>query len=193
MARKEKNEQKGPNRLQWFFFIVMIPGFFAVLLAGVMLYFMGFNLADTARSIGGAVPIVSDWMPEEEEEEGEGPSREELLAMIDRYEHEIDALEQELEEQEEDYADLANEFEELEIELELEEEFSTDVQEEISRLARVYENMSSDDAAAILMEMSTEEILLHMSEMDEENRADILSEMDAELAATIMQQFAAQE
>ncbi|PSL51192.1 flagellar motility protein MotE (MotC chaperone) [Salsuginibacillus halophilus] len=192
MANKEKEQQKKPGVIQLAFYIVIIPGMFALMLAAVILYFLDINPLEIAED----VPVVGEWIADDGEEAGdaagqtEGPSREELLATIESQESEIDSLESEVESQEETIAELNDEVEELTFESEDDAALEEETQEEIARLARVYENMSADDAAAILTEMSTEEILLHMSEMTDDGRADILSEMESDLAAEIMSQFA---
>ncbi|MFC5712145.1 MotE family protein [Thalassorhabdus alkalitolerans] len=178
-------EREGASKLQWILLIIIIPGFFAMVVGLVILSFLGFSIAEPAKNIASNIPVISSLVDSREGAEAEEHEREDMIATIEEQEQRIYQLEQELEASEGALQELEESIEAEENEEQEDAEIEGG-QAEIKELARVYESMSPKRAAAILGEMSTADIIIHMSEMRTESRGQILAKMEPEQAAEVM-------
>ncbi|MBU8907010.1 MotE family protein [Desertibacillus haloalkaliphilus] len=186
MATKEKEYSK----FQWFFLIIFIPTIFAVLLLGVILSFLGFNVIDEAKELGSNVPVLSSYLSDEEDDEEEKVDVDGLITSLENKQAELERLERQLDQKDEEIASLQDEIVELELAFAQEQQQTADHHQEMADLASTYESMSAKNAARILSELSNEEVLFQISELNTETRAKILSNMGAERAAEIMRLLA---
>ncbi|QKS71436.1 hypothetical protein FLK61_32565 [Paenalkalicoccus suaedae] len=185
----KKGKEKSQSKLLIFFMVIVIPIMFAIILAVVLLYFLGYNVSDTARQLASSLPFI--------ESEEETLSNEEYIAQL---EHENRTLEQEVTQltgqvttSEETIASLEEELlvlrEGLPEDEEGEEGELSEALADYDDVIRTLESMTSSRAATIMEQLSEEEAVLYFRGMNVNSRSDILSRMDAELAASIISQL----
>ncbi|MBB6449296.1 flagellar motility protein MotE (MotC chaperone) [Geomicrobium halophilum] len=178
-----KNKNDNPHWFQKLLFLIVIPGTLIIVLVGVVLTIFGVvNPIDQIKSTVSSIPVVSDWVHEDEKEEESEPRLAEKDEQIAHLEYELQQAESTIEDLQIELA----QYEELEaLSNENQDAGDIDTQEELSRIANVYENMNPRRAAEIMGELPNEEILMHMSEMNDDSRSDILQNMDPNRAAEI--------
>ncbi|WP_096189125.1 MotE family protein [Evansella halocellulosilytica] len=182
------SENQKQSKLQLFFMVVLIPAIFAVVLAVVLLYYMGINVSDSVKSAFSALPFISD---ENDDELSDG-SREERLVQLEHenenYLSQIEQLEYELAMKDEEISQL-----ELEIQSYIENENNEEDQEEerpdLQEVVRTLEGMTASKAASIMSELSQDEAVMYLQLMSLDSRSQILARMDAEEAAQIVSQL----
>ncbi|WP_240375311.1 MotE family protein [Bacillus piscicola] len=185
----KKQTEKKAGKLQWFMLIVCIPTLFAVILGVVFLSILGVNVIDLGKNAMQDIPVVVDFLEDEDGNKASGLSGEEALEKLTTKEEEVSRLKQELEAKELELRNVQEELETLQIELETEGEEIDEAPSQSKDMAKIYEAMSAGKAAAILSEMNIEQILLHMQEMSVDAQAAILGKMEPEKAAAIMKKL----
>ncbi|OLO40896.1 hypothetical protein BTR23_05330 [Alkalihalophilus pseudofirmus] len=187
------SNEKEYSKIQWFFFVILIPTIFAIILFAVILIFLGVDLKEKAKEVGGNLPFIGEHFDEEvEEQEHEDVNIDELYEQIAAQQAQIDQLEQQLTQKDEELLQVQQEASSLEAQVELQEESVVEVRQDLKEIAKTYEAMSTKNAANILSELPTSEALLHISQISTQPRAGILAKMEPEKAAEIMSLLANQ-
>lgn len=188
-----QKQKKSEGKLQVFFMVVLIPAIFAIILAAVVLYYLGFNIGDQLRSAATALPFVES----EEVMEGEEElSTEEYIAQLERENQTLtrdsEGLERQVESQEEQIAELEEELLLLQsdgvpedAELEDMEQASADLND----IVRTLQEMTASRAAEIMEELPEAQAVTYLQLMNNRTRAEILSRMEAETAAILISQL----
>lgn len=188
-----QKQKKSEGKLQVFFMVVLIPAIFAIILAAVVLYYLGFNIGDQLRSAATALPFVES----EEVMEGEEElSTEEYIAQLERENQTLtrdsEGLERQVESQEEQIAELEEELLLLQsdgvpedAELEDMEQASADLND----IVRTLQEMTASRAAEIMEELPEAQAVTYLQLMNNRTRAEILSRMEAETAAILISQI----
>lgn len=187
MSESEKNYSK----LQWFFFVILIPAIFAVILFVIVMYVLGVNVGEKVVQVGSNIPYVSKFFVEEEEEI---INPDELLEQIAVLQDEKENLEQKITQKDEEIEKLREEVRLQEEAMKKKEEESK-VQEkdsELKQIAKTYESMSAKKAASIIEQLEINEAIRHISQLNNDTRAAILEKMDPEKAAQIVSRLAKQ-
>lgn len=94
MAKKITDKQQG-TKLQWFFFVIIIPIVFAITLAWIVLTLLGVNVIEQADKYVSKVPGMSQSASAPEEENTKSNNKE-LQTSLDAKNEEIELLEEEL-------------------------------------------------------------------------------------------------
>ncbi|WP_156897244.1 hypothetical protein [Alkalicoccus chagannorensis] len=182
----KKNTEKKQSRVLVFLMVVIVPVLFALVLAVVMLYYLGFNVGDTARDMLQSLPFV-------ESDEDEEIPEEEYVA---RLEHENESFEQRIAELETALADTEEELEEAQEELfalqndELdEEEDAEQATADFDDVVRTLQEMTASSAAEIIEELPEAQAVLYLRAMNVNARAEIISRIEPDLAASILNQI----
>ncbi|MDE5412964.1 MotE family protein [Alkalihalobacterium chitinilyticum] len=187
------SNEKEYSKIQWFFFVIFIPTLFAIILFAVILIFLGVDIKDKAKEIGGNLPIIGEYIIDDVEEDEENQINiDELQETITSQQNRIEQLEQQLTQKDEELLQLQNEATFLEEQVVSQEEAVAEVRHDLKEIAKTYEAMSTKNAANILSELPTSEALLHISQISTQSRAGILAKMDPEKAAEIMSRLANQ-
>lgn len=188
------SEDQEKSKFQWFFIVIFIPAVFVMILAGVLMYYMGVNVGGAVREAASALPFINA----DEEILEEEYTLEELTARLEHenenYAGELARLEMELESKEEEILRLEEEL----LLLNQEEEHGDDqeaTEEDVNRqdlrdIVRTLESMTASKAADILEEMSEDEAAGYLRQMNIDNRAQILSRMDPVSGASLVNQLA---
>ncbi|WP_440898496.1 magnesium transporter MgtE N-terminal domain-containing protein [Bacillus daqingensis] len=155
--------------------VVIIPVLFAVMLAGVVMYYLGFQPVQYAADF--TASLFSEEEVDEEEEAVLHHENQELQRRIEELELELEEALAAAEEEE-------PEFEEEEDEEE--DEDSSQALEELEDMIRTLQLMTASRAAAIMEEMTLEEAVTYFRGMQVTSRAEILSRMEEDQAAAII-------
>lgn len=167
------NEKK-QSKMQLIFMVVIIPVLFAVMLAGVVMYYLGFQPVQYAADF--TAGLFSDEEMDEEEEAVTQYENQELQRRIDELELEL----------EEALAAQATAEQDEELEEENEEEDTSQALEELEDTIRTLQLMTASRAAAIMEEMTLDEAVTYFRGMQVNSRAEILSRMEEDQAAAII-------
>lgn len=187
--------EKPYSRWQWFFYIILVPIIFGLLLGGMIFTFLGYDVLDTAKSIGSNIPGISKLLDQSDstnggqnsiadsgsENNGDG-ERSDSAAEDDP---QLQALQQQLEEKEAEIERLMAELKQRE-EIEEQERISKEeYQQNLRELARVYGGMSASRAAEIFENMTLMEAAQIMVLMSQQQQTSIFSKLEPTFAAQL--------
>lgn len=192
----ETAQEKSYNRLEWIFYIIILPLLFTTILTGVLLHFLGVNVVQSLQVWLNQVPYVKSIVPDPSLEAGRTLTAEEEAALLNERLEQMNAqltskdgelaqLQKIAVERESKIKELEEQIKGLEQALE-EKRISEETQQnEIKKLAQLYEGMSASRAAPIIEALTLEEAVLVMKAMKPDSQADIFSKMDPQKAADI--------
>ncbi len=192
----ETAQDKSYNRMEWFFYIIILPLLFTMILTGVLLYFLGVNVVQSLQLWLNQVPYVESIVPDPSPEAGEAMTPQEEAALLNQRlaqlsseltsrDSELEQLQKIADERESKIKELEEQIKGLEQSLE-EKRISEETQQiEIKKLAQLYEGMSASRAAPIIEALTLEEAVLVMKAMKTDRQAEIFSKMDPQKAADI--------
>lgn len=190
----------GYSKLQWFFFVVIIPLIFALIVYSVIMTFMGNSVVDQLKTLGSHIPIVSNFISDENEDETIVNETENLQAEIERLtaniqeqEHTILELENMLREKDEELVEARETILRLENQLEDETELESTDNRNVQDTARMLLAMSPKDAASIIAEMQNSEILPVLKEMKADDSGRIIAKLEPQRASSLMEELLAEE
>ncbi|WLR52340.1 MotE family protein [Bacillus tianshenii] len=184
MEQVENNEKKY-NKVQWFFFVIIIPFLFAITLSLVVLTVAGYNVFDLAKDYGSKIPVVSNYVKDSTEEPQ--TNRFELQAEIKNQQAQIDELQSEVDQKQQQIERLQAELDQLNEQQKSEQITKEQRLEKINGLAKTYAGMNPEEAAAVIQELENMEAAEIIDQMSNRNRAAIFEEMEPAKAATISQ------
>lgn len=188
MAKEKTNKKKKMNPFLTIIFAVILPLAVALVLAIVVLSFLGVDVAGWTEDKLTKTPIVSSFVKTEDEKS--------LIAKVDKandtiktqnnvieeLESEIEQLEAQIDNMEIDMAKLENEskIEDLEV---------TDIEEDvdIKKLASSFRKMDKEQAAKIVANLSVTTAVQLLSNVSGDVRGEILEEMEPQTAANLME------
>lgn len=183
----EERETKEYGKIQWFFMGCFIPLVFTVILAVVVLSFMGISVIEKTKEFGSNIPVVSSWIDDDVEEIIDV---DELHMTIEDKHNEIESLQGQVEERELEVNALTKEVSQLLARVDELEQEVIDVEIEYGleqvEIAKTYEAMKPKDAARIIAELELNKAIEHISTLKAETRAAILAQMNPERAAEIL-------
>lgn len=180
---KEKNE-KDYGKLQWFFFVILIPILFAITLSMIILTVAGINVFELASKYKEKVPVVSSIIKDDEDERSSDSiyalraTVEEQKATLESYQSEIEKKDAEIESLQAEIDALLEQIDDILAEQE-------ETAQSLKKVADIYTTMSAKNAAAILSELDEDELLPIFKEMKTSDRAAILEKMEPTKAANI--------
>ncbi|MFD2925525.1 magnesium transporter MgtE N-terminal domain-containing protein [Halobacillus naozhouensis] len=176
MAKKMKHDQEKSGKLQWFFFVIVVPALFALTLTVVVLTIMGTNVFEKAESYANQIPGLSAIVSTSDESQN-GRQTHQLEAAIADQNEKIDQLQQQVEDKQLTIDELNQQIEQLETDLE-------------AALATSAEQKTEEPPAA---SNPMKEMAVSFEEMDEEEAAPIIENMDQDLAVQILAEVASSQ
>ena len=187
-------EEREYSKLEWFFYMILIPALFASLLGGVLLSFLGVNVLGNVLQWANSIPYVEKMIPDEyasgEAETAEPEEKaSQLLAEMQAEQaarlQQIASLQEETQKKDAAIQALEKQVQDLNKLLEEKRASEAERQQQYQDLAKVYTTMSAKNAAAIIQNLSLEESVAVLTMMKPQQRADILAKMDPKQAADI--------
>ncbi|WP_139488985.1 MotE family protein [Brevibacillus dissolubilis] len=188
---EEVQEEREYSKLEWFFYMILIPALFASLLAGVLLSLLGIDVIGKALDIGNSIPFVEKVLPDRSAENGadEAKNVQNELAKaqsdVIKSKQAASDLQEEVAKKESTIIAMQKQISELQKMMEEKRTGDEERQKQYADLAKMYGSMSAKNAAAIVSNLSNEEAVAVMSKMKLDQRALILEKMDPKKAADI--------
>ena len=215
MAKKSKQpidhidefeEEKEPNKIQWFLFVIIIPLIFAILVIAIVLSLTGGNVFEKAKEI--SETVSTQFFDKEKEEKKATDQYEgeivELKADIKDKEAEIESLESVVDSRDQTIQQIEAEKEQLQIQLDelLNAQNSTQgstqnsgqsTTDNFNEVVKTYETMSPKKSAPILAEMSDADAVEILADLKTDTVAKVLEQMTPEDAARLTNKLKEQE
>lgn len=189
-------------------YIIILPLLFTALLSGIILQFFGFDVTGKIADAARAVPVVGEWLPEEDPDKDLTP--EEKLAKAKGQVETLEAgktqMQEELAKKDAEIERLNKQIEEMKEKKKKEAEKAEadantaavgtgEVAEEekqpedpVEVQAKVFAEMSASKAALVMSKLSVTEAKLILAKMTFEEQAAILQNMKPEIAGQIVSQ-----
>lgn len=184
MEQIETNEKKH-SKVQWVFFVIIIPFLFAITLSLVVLTVAGVNVFDLAKDYGSKIPVISNFVNEDTEDPQQ--NRFELQAEVKDQQAQINDLQAQVDQKQQEIEQLQAELDQLNEQMNSEQITKEERLEKIKSVARTYAGMNPEEAGAIITELETVEAAEILEQMPSKKSAAIFEEMDPTVAATITQ------
>lgn len=191
-----QENDKEYSKIEWLFYIIILPIIFITILTVVVLWFLDYDVKQKVLLSLNKIPIIEKFIDDERFDE-EGNINKKLSA--DELSTQIDELKIILAEKnmnislndnvialkDEEIKSLSGQIEIMKVEID-EKKISQETREkEIADLAKIYENMNAKNAANIISLLSLEEAVLVIKSMSLEAKSSILEKMDQKRAADI--------
>lgn len=191
-----RDSEKSYSKLEWLFYIIILPIVFISILTFVVLWFLDFEIKDKILSTLNEIPVIEKLIDDEQFNDSTyvnpNPSKKELQVTVDELKNtlserniSIEKYESNVLQKEDEIALLNQQIEDLQLQLTEKEQSEIEREEEIANLAKVYENMNAKNSASLLSELSTEEAVLILNSMSIDGISEVLAKMDPEQAADL--------
>jgi len=187
------------GKLEWLFYIVVLPLLFTALLSGIILQFLGVDVTGKIASGAKQIPGVSYLFPAEEQAadalagEAEEQQQQEMSDQMQALESENKQLEEDLTKKNAEIDRLKKQVDSLKKANEGGTAAGTTgaaaepkAVDPLTEQAKVYAEMSSSKAAAIMNELSASEAKRILDKMNSSQKASILEKMEPAIAAQIL-------
>lgn len=172
------------------FLFIATPILFTLVLVGVIVMLFNVDLRKSMFNTLDQIPIVKNWVPSADKESSTTASAtqtESNDATVKALKEKLDAANEINTKQEKTIQNLEEEKKAKELADATAAADGTappsEYQKQIKNLAKVYADMSSSKAAAIMQVMTTDEQVLILNEMNATDQAGILQKMDPKIAA----------
>lgn len=184
---EETKSETKYNKLQWFFFVIVIPLLFAIAIALVVMTIAGLNVFDMVEEYGEKIPGIATLLDKKEvsTSKDEVETVFSLRATIEDQKDEIANLQGEIDSKQTEIVASQEEIEKLTNEIKILQEKEKQATIKLEELAKVYETMSSKKSSAILAAMANEDALDIISTMNNTARAAVLEKMEPTKAAEL--------
>lgn len=185
-------KNKKMNPILWFIFAIIIPVTVVAVLVLIIMNIAGFDTFNWLKEKGNNVPVISNMITTEEEADIEAKERIFQESMKEK-DQELEELKDRLGEQETIIQDLEREILRLENNEDptLKESAEAEqVEDNLKKIAKSYQEMEPQRAAIILQNISDRSTSVSILEvMSNDVRGEILQEMDPEIAADVTQRL----
>ncbi|RXY99270.1 MotE family protein [Fictibacillus sp. S7] len=191
MEGKEKTK-----KFSWFLFVIVMPALFVVVIMGMILMFLGVDIAGKAKEIGSHLPGLSSLAQQDRNSasvnentvqsektywEKKVKERDQMIKLL---QSDVDKKEKEVQSLKADLTAAQNQPEENTTETDGS-VTKDDGHEKQKKITAWYNAMSPKNAAAILSKMDIKDAADIMKELDEEVTSSILAKMDPGKAADL--------
>lgn len=192
-------EARKSSKVEWLFYMILLPLMFTVILTGILMTFLGYDVKGIVLDWGNQIPYVEKITPgthpkmearKEDEKKALEKQIDDLTQRLQEQAVVAAAQDEEAEAKEEQIGELKQAINDLQIQLERERsarefEKETERKESKKTTARAYAEMSAGKAAPILAKMPTDEVLSIFQELSIAERSAILAKFDPEIAAKL--------
>ncbi|GAX91450.1 magnesium transporter MgtE N-terminal domain-containing protein [Effusibacillus lacus] len=184
----EAREERSYGKLEWLFYIIILPLLFTLLILGLVLQFMGYNVTGKLLAIARQTPVLSSIVPPDEATRKERSELQKLQAQLDEANKQLtsvqqskDLLQQDLQTRDAELAKLKKTAEDQK----KREEERKQIEKYWQDKAQIFSSMSPKNAASILSQTAPFEARSILYAMDAETKAAILAKMDPKVAASL--------
>lgn len=179
MEKKIESKNNGKlNKFQFFLYGGVIPLFLSTIIIVLLLQLFGYNVAEKVKSI----PVVKSYIEKREKEntlELYENRLEDLNIRLQKEKNTIKELENKLKKKEQEIARLVSEREQLEHEIAQ----ATTVQSGMKEVVLIYEKMSPENIANILVEMDANTAVAILEQLSESKVSKVLEKLPPRQAA----------
>lgn len=189
MSRKNNEEQKA-GKLQWFFFVIVVPLIFVGIFTIVVMKMMGMNVMEEAAEVGRKIPGFTETDNAEEEKRNERKNAE-LESNVENNKKEIEELKGTVKAKDSKIEDMKQEIATLESSAtDKEDKEENEQNTNVTELAGSFEEMDPEKAASISENMELAIVVEVLRETESEARGEILAAMEPETGATVAELLA---
>ncbi|WP_339063321.1 MotE family protein [Tepidibacillus marianensis] len=193
----EPTAEKNYSKLEWLFFMVIVPVLFITILSVILLWFLDYNVKEKILTSLNQIPVIEKLIPDSQVNQSAkqnavsnpNPQLEktiqELKSTLDQKNSDLKQLETdnstkqaEIDQLKQQMTDLANQTQKKST------TDQTNLQEWIN-LAKVYSNMDPMNASSILANLNEQDAANILSQMSVDNKSFILEKMDPKKAASL--------
>ena len=201
----EIEEEKKPNKIQWFLFVIIIPLIFSILVIAIVLSLTGGNVFEKAKEISDTVSTQIFDKKDTKTTEQYDKEIVDLEAEIKDKEEEIKSLESVVDSRDQTIEQIEAEKQQLQKQLDdLQNSQTTTTQNTIqgsgqgttnslNEVVKTYESMSPKKSAPILAEMSDTDAVEILSNLKTETVAKVLEQMPPVDAARLTKKLKVQQ
>lgn len=182
--------EKPYSRIEWFMYIIILPLIFTMILSGIILHFLGFNVIDTALNVGHKVPGLASVLPEKKSDQKESiesvqTNLKEKSKELKDSQAEIEKLEADLLQKDKEIEQLTSQIDKLEEGLKDKKVTDEERINKVRELAKLYGGMSPGKAAPILEKLTLTEAATILQQMNNSEKTAILAKLNPEFAADV--------
>ncbi len=187
--------ERSYSKLEWFFYIIVLPVIFISILIITLLWFFDYNVKNTILSTLNKVPVVEKFIDDSQLNNNNGLSinnNEQLQKTIIDLKNTITDNNTILKEEgikisakNEEIGKLNDQIKELQAKLNEKATSEQTREQEITNLAKLYSNMNPQNAANIISNLTTNEAILVLGKMNIDSKSKILEKMDQKKAANL--------
>ncbi|MFC4768787.1 hypothetical protein [Effusibacillus consociatus] len=181
-------EERAYGKMEWLFYIIILPLLFTSLILGLVLQFMGYNVTGKLLSVARQTPVISSIVPPDEKTKQERSEVRKLTAELDQVKKDLEQAKQTSEQYAQDLAQKEQQVAQLKQKNEQADKQESDRQaadEYWKTQAKVYSEMSPKNAAGILASLPLVEARAIIGRMTTDVKASVLEKMDPKYAALI--------
>lgn len=203
----ENGDEKKHGRLEWMFYMILLPLLFTAILTGILLWFIGYDVKGILQNWGNSIPyvekIVPGASPDAQKAAPAAPAVDEmeiwkkknaeLNLKLKEQQQDQEKLKKAVEEQDGKVQQLQQENEQLKQMVEEEKEKKQQQEEKRKEMAELYTAMSPSKAAPILEQLPIPQTVEILKSMGTEERGAVLAKIDPVIAAKITTELLKEE
>ncbi|WP_428908661.1 MotE family protein [Niallia sp. Krafla_26] len=180
-----ENNGKKYNKFQWFFGVIVIPTFFALIVASIVASFAGVDVWGKAIELGEKLPFISTSAEKSDKQMIEDLEKNisELKSEVELKEATITELETEIDRKDKEIQSLTLEKEQLEFQIDDLLNAENGESKSFKEIVNTFESMSAKKAAPIITSMEDSEATKILSSLKPDTIAGLLENMTPEEAA----------
>lgn len=181
-------EERAYGKLEWFFYIIILPLLFTCLILGLVLQFMGYNVTGKLMSIARQTPVIGSMLPADEATKKQQSELRKLQAQLDEANKSLATTKTTNDLLQQDVNSRNAELEKLKQKEEADKKLQADkkaVDDYWKGKAKTYTEMSAKSAASILSKIPAQEARAILDVMQTDVRAAIMEKMDPKTAARL--------
>ncbi|OEH85822.1 hypothetical protein BHU72_03310 [Desulfuribacillus stibiiarsenatis] len=189
----ENTEVRSYSKLEWLFYIIILPMLFTAVLSGVFMSFLGYDVGGTIRDTFSSVPVIRDILPEVPETEL--PLDEKVVKLeteikdledsISQKDVLIEELNASIEQRNLTITDLEQKMQEINNLLDDKMADRKSWEDKIAELSKMYSSMPPNRAAPIISALPEMEAIQILNAMTSGDRAKVMEKMTPAKAASI--------
>lgn len=181
-------EERSYGKLEWLFYIIIIPLLFTGLLSGVVLQIMGYDVTGKLMSVARSTPVISSIVPPDDATKKERSEIRKLQAQLDEANKQLDALKQTNAQLTDEVAakdSQLNQQQQKKDEQKKQETAAQSADDYWKGQARMYADMSPKKAAEILAAIPVVEARAVLGRMSSDGKVAILEQMDPKIVSIL--------